>query len=390
MKLDSVAGVTPDVLRWARESIGLSVSDAATMMERSEDEISDWELGKRVPTYAQLEKLAYQVYKRPLAVFYLPERPNETSPATEFRTLPESDIGQLQRDTYLKLRAAHAYQLALFELFGGRNPQQQKIWTTLSLDVDSDVARQAAQVRSLLGISADVQAAWRSEEHALKQWRIAIENAGVFVFKGAFKQKQISGFCLFDLEFPLIYLNNSTTKTRQIFSLLHELAHLLVGVNGLSKFDQSYVGNLPPREQNIERFCNAIAAEVLIPQIDFERKSARFPHNVDDVRDELFSELAAHFHVSREAILRRFLDLGRASGRFYSRKAEEWASQMTSSKGGNWYVTQGVYISNRFATEVVGRHSRQELSLEGAANMLGIKPKSYPGFEQRILEGAEA
>ncbi len=71
-----------------------------------------------------------------------------------------------------------------------------------------------------------------SDTIALKQWRQAVEDCGVFVFKAAFKQKDISGFCLMDESLPVIYLNNSTTKTRQIFSLLHELAHLLLSING--------------------------------------------------------------------------------------------------------------------------------------------------------------
>jgi len=83
----------------------------------------------------------------------------------------------------------------------------------------------------------------------LKYWRQAVEEAGVFVFKNSFKQKDISGFCLRDEDLPIIYLNNSTSKTRQIFSLLHELAHLLLNMNGLSKFDSDYIDRLPSKEK---------------------------------------------------------------------------------------------------------------------------------------------
>ncbi|EQD79167.1 protein containing DUF955, partial [mine drainage metagenome] len=129
---------------------------------------------------------------------------------------------------------------------------------------------QAAAVRSYLGITLDEQIRWKDDEHALKKWRKAIEDKGVFVFKESFDQKDISGFCLVDGQFPIVYLNNSTTKTRQTFSLLHELAHLLLSINGLSKFDQRYVDRLPDQEKQIERFCNAIAAEILIPSPDFQ------------------------------------------------------------------------------------------------------------------------
>lgn len=79
-----------------------------------------------------------------------------------------------------------------------------------------------------------------------------------------------------DESLPVIYLNNSTTKTRQIFSLLHELAHLLLSINGLSKFDTDYIARLPESEKQLEIFCNAIAAEILIPGRDFTIQAERF------------------------------------------------------------------------------------------------------------------
>ena len=72
MKSEPVAGVRPEVMRWARESIGLSVSDVAGRLKRPVQEIAAWEVGDAFPSYPQLEKLAYQIYKRPLAVFFLP------------------------------------------------------------------------------------------------------------------------------------------------------------------------------------------------------------------------------------------------------------------------------------------------------------------------------
>ena len=80
----------------------------------------------------------------------------------------------------------------------------------LGLTVHASLPAQAQAVRDYLGITLERQTAWRSDELALKQWREAVENAGVFVFKAAFRQKDVSGFCLMDQNFPLIYLNNRT------------------------------------------------------------------------------------------------------------------------------------------------------------------------------------
>ncbi len=389
MRAEPVVSVQPEVMRWARQSIGLSVSDVASRLKRSAEEIEAWETGAAFPSYPQLEKLAYQIYKRPLAVFFLPTPPDEVSPVREFRTLPTQDLLTLAVDTHLHLRRAHAYQIALRELFG-TNPCDDRIWQRISLSRTDSVTDQAATVRAHLGITLEAQLRWRDEDSSLKNWRKAIEDKGVFVFKEAFKQKDISGFCLVDVQFPVVYLNNSTTKTRQLFSLLHELAHLLLSVNGLSKFDQQYIEHLPAQERQVEQFCNAIAAEVLIPSNDFQQQSARFPADIERASEEQIFELATRYGVSREAILRRFLDQDRVSVAFYKQKSVAWAAQQKKGSGGDWYASKNTYLSERFAKEVFSRHYKNQLSVEQAADLLGIKPKTFAGLEQRILQGGVA
>lgn len=389
MRAEPVVSVQPEVMRWARQSIGLSVSDVALRLKRSVEEIEAWEAGIAFPSYPQLEKLAYQIYKRPLAVFFLPMPPEEVSPVREFRTLPTQDLLTLAVDTHLHLRRAHAYQIALRELFGA-NPCEDRIWQRISLSRTDPVTDQAASIRNHLGITLEDQLRWRDEDSSLKSWRKAIEDKGVFVFKETFKQKDISGFCLIDAQFPVVYLNNSTTKTRQLFSLLHELAHLLLSVNGLSKFDKQYIEHLPAQERQIEQFCNAIAAEVLIPAKDFQQQTARFPADIERASEEQISQLAMRYGVSREAILRRFMDQDRVSVAFYKQKSVAWAAQQKKGSGGDWYASKNTYLSERFAKEVVSRHYKNQLSVEQAADLLGIKPKTFAGLEQRILQGGVA
>lgn len=387
MKHEGVLGIQPNVLRWARESMGLKLSDVAEKLGRNIDEIVSWEIGKAAPTYPQLEKLAYQIYKRPLAVFFLPNPPEEITPDREFRTLPDTDLESLAPDTYLQIRKAHAFKLALNELFEGTNPSDKHIWIEMHLSDSESVEVQASAIRDFLGVSLMTQTTWKDDETALKEWRQAIESVGIFVFKAAFKQKEISGFCLFDENFPVVYLNNGTTKTRQIFSLLHELAHLLLRMNGLGKLDSNYIDLLPNHEKDTERFCNAIAAEILIPSPDFNQQISSLPSNIEELPDTGFAELARRYGVSRESILRRFINLGRVSSAFYEAKAKLWASQMKRVSGGDWYASQNVYLSKRFAQEVISRHYKQQISLEQASEYLGIKAKNFEGLEQRILSG---
>ena len=106
--------------------------------------------------------------------------------------------------------------------------------------------------------------------------------------------------------------------------------------------------------------------------------------------DTVFAQLGQRYGVSREAVLRRFLDMGRVSPAFYERKAKFWSAQKKSSSGGDWYASQNTYLSERFAREVVGRHYRNQLTVEQAAEYLGIKAKNFAGIEQRVLQGAAA
>lgn len=393
MKTQPVEGLQPQLLIWARTSMGLSVEEVAVKMGRETNEVEDWESGATAPSYPQLEKLAYNIFKRPLAMFFFPEPPEETTPLQEFRSLPESDLQELHSDTYLKIRRGHAYQLALKEVFEDVNPAINKIWEEVRLKIDGNITEQAVKIRNALGISMDVQLSLASDELSLKHWRSSIEEKGIFIFKESFKQKDISGFCLWDDNFPLIYLNNSTTKTRQLFSLLHELSHILLHTMSLSKFEQSYINRLPLDQKKIEVFCNAIAAETLIPLSDFNLATKNFPMDVEKVPDHLISEVASRYNVSREAILRRFLEQNRVSQNHYNKKADLWAKQQKGGKGGkggNWYATTNTYLSTTFAREVVSQQYNQKLSVERASELLGISAKNFSGLEQVILRDSIA
>ncbi|MFN0158744.1 MAG: ImmA/IrrE family metallo-endopeptidase [Bacteroidota bacterium] len=382
---DMVEGIHPAILRWARETQGYSLEEVAARLQRDVEEVMAWESGEASPTYAQLEKLAYKVYKRPIAIFFLPEAPVETSPKGRFRTLPQFDLETLSSDTLYQIRLAQALLLSLGELNDGVNSAKRKVFRDIKLSVTDDIQTTARQIREYLGVSMQMRLGWGGIEEALKAWRLAIEDVGVYVFKSSFKQKEISGFCLIDAEFPILYINNSTTKTRQIFSLLHELAHVLLGVYGISKYDQGYVDKLGQQEQRIERFCNALAAEVLIPTSDFQQQISK----TEQVTEQLVEKLARRYSVSREAILRRMLDIGIVSRTTYEEKAAQWTAQVKeNASGGDYYATRATYLGEHYLQLVFGKHYQGKLSLEQVAEYLGVKTGSVPGLEALALRKA--
>lgn len=371
------------VLKWAREKQGLSYGDVASRLKCSPKAVEAWEKGKGVPTFQQAETLAYSVYKRPLAVFYLPEPPKEPTLKEEFRVLPEAELESLLADTRFKVRLAHSYSLSLAELNDGRNPADVRIFEQVKLKPDMNLVGAADLVRQSLNISLDRQVAWKDTDAALKGWREAVETAGVYVFKQSFKQKSISGLCLVDKEFPVILINNSTPFTRQIFTLIHELCHILLGVGTVSLLDDWNTAGFDPGAKALEVFCNALAGELLVPASDF---GAQAPKG-SKADDGLVQRLANRYHVSRETILRRFLDRGLVTPSAYKQRAAEWARQAMRIKknGGDYYNTQNAYLGEAFLKLVFARHYQGRISLEQAAEHLGVKVKSLPGLEANLF-----
>ncbi len=263
---EAMIGINPKILKWARERSKYSLEDVAWKLKKDINTIKSWESGENSPTYIQLETLAYKVYKRPIALFFFPEPPDESDEQSEFRTLPEFEINNLSSDTVYALRQAKAMQLSLKEINDGINPSKNKIFRDISIDLNRDYLKDVIQqVRDYLDIGLNEQFSWKDDDYALKEWRNRIEINGIFIFKRSIKQKDISGFCLIDKELPIIYLNNSTAKVRQIFTIFHELAHILLQVSGITKVDNDYINYLEEDSRKIEVFCNQLAGEFLVP-----------------------------------------------------------------------------------------------------------------------------
>jgi len=378
-------GINPKILSWARSKAGYSIKDISGKLNKSEKEIENWEKGLSTPTYIQLEKLAYQIYKRPLAIFFFPKPPLEKDPKQSFRTLPDFEIENLEADTRFQIRQAQALQIALKELNDGENKAELKIFKEIQLLPDDDITISVERVREYLNIKLAEQIKWKSSEIALKNWRTIIENKGIYVFKSSFKQKDVSGFCLQDSEFPIIYVNNSTSYNRQIFTILHELAHLLLNLGGITKFDDSYINILQDTDKQLEIFSNEFAAELLVPTKDFEKYFDFKNWDYDSVNNA-----ARRYKVSREVILRKLLDKKLIGKREYNKKVSEWTKAFLESKkkkgGGNYYLNVATYLGEKYLTLTFRNFYRGKISQEQLADYLNIKAKSVSNLEQVLFD----
>lgn len=358
-----VAGINGEVLKWAREEVvGMSLEAVAKKMKQAASTILDWESGVDAPTYPQLERLSYEIYKTPLAVFFFPEPPRKKTALPEFRLYPGAEFARLSRDTRLALKETLARQESLRELTGGTNPL---LVSLPRLDTQTSAVKAAANLRVALGVSLDEQQNWKNASEAMKQWRQKVEGLGIYVFKRSFKEQGVQGFCLTDPVFPVICINNSTAHTRQIFSLMHELAHLMCSANGFTTEKLAYMDDLSEVDHRLESICNHFAAEVLVPQNTFTEIMHLF-----DGSEESISQIADLFKVSREVICRKLLQTGKVSQQEYDQWRIQWNHEWLSrpkSGGGNFYATQTTYLGDAFiklglTTYYSGRVNKAELS----------------------------
>ena len=373
--------VTPALVRWGRERAGLTVDAAAERFPR----IGEWETGKSFPTYPQLEMLA-EFFKLPVALFFFPEPPVVPQIRETFRTLPEQEYEQIPRRIRMLLRKAKAFQLNLAELTGNRNPSPRLITRQLDVHAGQYAEDLALTVRAYIGVSLEQQAAWQDVDVALKEWRDALFRVGIFTFKDAFEVDEYSGFCLFDAEFPIIYVNNSSTKTRQIFTLFHELAHLIFHTSGIDTLTDEFVARLAGDAQQLEILCNRFAAEFLVPTAAFNAALAgRAPS------EDTAAALAARFCVSREVIYRRFLDRGLIDPPTYTEAAQRWRDQRgaggNAPLGGNYYWTKLAYLGRDYVALALTQFHQNRIDENQLAAFLDTKPRNVATLEDYFAKG---
>ena len=370
--------VTPALITWARTRAGVSIEAASKEFKR----IRQWEDGETFPTYPQLEKLA-DVFKVPIAVFFFPEPPIVPDISETFRTLPDVEFAQLPSRVRLLLRKGKALQLNLMELTGGRNVAQRLITRDLAFVANVNLRDMAERVREYLGVTLQDQQSWPDDDTALKHWRDALYGAGIYVFKDAFKIDEFSGFCLYDEIFPIIYVNNSSAKTRQMFTLFHELAHLLFHTSGVDTIHDRYIPHLTDDAQRIEILCNRFAAEFLFPEQAFLAAVRGQP-----ATEATAERVARLFHVSREVIFRRFLDRDLIDQRTYDEASSRWADQRQGGgTGGDYYWTKLAYLGRDYVALALSEYRQNRIDERKLEDYLDTKPKNLAGIEDYFARG---
>lgn len=380
VKVKETLPINPEVLKWARETAGYVLADECKQYPK----FLEWESGKTYPSYSQLKKLATR-YKRPLAVFFFPEPPEEEKIEKSLRALYRDDVNLLTPTVRYLFRKATAFKIYLKEIFSEDLHVQLEKVKWLNKKVDKNIHILAYDVRKHFNISLETQIKWKDSGEALEKWRDILADNGVYVFKDAFKDENISGFCIYDDHFPIIYLNNSTTKNRQIFTLFHELAHLILHQSQLDTFDDNMKNVRKDDAWYVEHQCNLFSSNFLVPDDGF------IDLNMKSINDEKIEHFSKMYKVSRDVILKKLLSLNLISDKEYELKITSFRNDFDKNKenkksaGGDFYKTRVAYLGTSYLSLILNSYYQGKIDLQKASRYLDIKPKTFTGLEDAFL-----
>jgi len=389
-----VKKANPEVLKWARKKMNLSLE----VVQKKVKAIEAIEAGQKLPTYKQLETLS-KLYVQPLFFFLQEAVPREeTLFSPEFRNLLGSK-NELSYELRRLIRTIEEHRkifLDLKTIAPFRPPQNQ-------INLRTSTSRLANAVREWLGISLDEQLSWpgnqlNPEKNSFYFWREHLEKKGVLILVSGFQGKwrveveEMRGFCLRYETLPVIVINGKDKINGKVFTLMHELGHLLLGEENV---DQDFDQVSHPQEV----FCNRFAADLLVPQNAFLK---RIDPTINYARlsvkelDQYARNMAQQFGVSTEVIVRRLMDTEKVSQRIYRKyrefQKEQWEKQQRKqreSKGGprrNMPKECLERFGKQYIQGILNAYETQEIPINKAARFLDMKVKYLDELEFQLGE----
>jgi Zn-dependent peptidase ImmA (M78 family)/transcriptional regulator with XRE-family HTH domain len=368
----TLAHVTPQVLRWARESIGYEVDEAARRIGVTPEKLEGAEAGDLMLTLRQAEKAA-DVYNRPLAALFLPEPPREEPQEAQFRRLPGAPAPPWPPEMQTLARRVEARQEAAVELYEAL--EEEPPWPSAVTELTVEGEALPGIARQVLGVGFDEQTSWRDYNGytPLREWTDAVESLGVLVLQdGSMPVEMMRGFAATHPLVPVIVVNTKDDARARAFTIIHELGHLYLDALGEAVGSQT------------EQWCDSFAGEVLMPRGWIENILSGI-HGRS--RLETIDQLALRFGVTPYAAAVRVA------------KEELWPKQVTNQvidaihkreprergNGGDYYLTQIGRLSPTYARLVFNALDGQALTYPAASSLLGgVKVNNFGKLREKL------
>ena len=375
--------VNPKLLVWARERAGMDTTD----LENRFPKINAWEAEEIQPTIKQLEDFA-RVVNVPFGYLFLPAPPDEPLPIPDFRTVDGRGVRRPSPELLDMVYACQERQ-GWYKEFS-LTTRQPEVEFVGSARLQDSVVAVAASMAETLGFDLEARATCRTWEEALRLFIAQTDSIGVLVMVSGvvlsnnnrkLDPEEFRGFALADRRAPLIFVNGSDSKSAQMFTLAHELAHLWLGETAVSDASAAPIGGY----RREEVWCNAVAAELLVPL-----QALRNDLQQDETVEHAMGRLTRRYKVSSLVILRRLLDAG-----WLDRAAFDlaWANERGRLRaladrgggGGDFYRTTLSRVSRRFARALVESTLEGQTLYRDAFRMLGVaKTETFNHIGQEV------
>jgi Zn-dependent peptidase ImmA (M78 family) len=365
--------------------------DEQTLL-REFPKLPEWKAGITQPTLKQLEKFA-QKNHIPLGMLFLAEPPIEKLPIFDFRTVKNSSINipsqNLLETIYLCQQRQDWYSQYLREQGFSENE------FVGSVTKDHNVIEVAQIIRDVLNFDLTQRQQFTRWEDTLRFLIEQVSNLNILVMISgivgsnthrSLNSNEFRGFVLIDRYCPLIFINGKDTKTAQIFTLAHELAHIWLGSEGISDIQ---IADFDNQEDN-ELWCNQVAAELLVPLKDLQNN-----FNADNLLEDELKRLTKFYQVSSFVIIRRLYDLKffnyQEFRHIYQQQLEKIQPSETKNKqkgGGDFYRNLNVKVSRPFLQALVSSTLEGKTLFRDAFRLLSIKkPETFYKIANQLQEG---
>jgi Zn-dependent peptidase ImmA (M78 family) len=381
--------VNPQILVWARETVGYDVSEAARKLRlangknaTAEEKLIAYESGEKSPSRSLLLKMSKQ-YRRPLLTFYLEGPPSLADRGEDFRTLAHAVDPSQNAIVDALVRNVKARQEIVREALLSEQDHETLAFVG-SYSQDQGAHRLVELIMRSASIDLDAYRSRKTQEDAFKYLREKIEHLGIFSLLAGnlgshhtnLSTDVFRGFAIADTVAPFVVINDQDAKTAWSVTLLHEVAHIWLGASGIS-------GSLA--ERKVEQFCDSVASELLMPEQELQdifpfESLHKFDAAIDAIDKfasdrKISSRLIAFRLLRRNAISQEgFNDL---SAHFYQRWQEVRDRQKQRAKdaagGPSYYVLKRMRLGPSLLDASERFMRSGELSTTQVAKVLGVR-----------------
>ena len=363
--------VNPNILTWAIERVGMKVEEYSA----ENKDFKAWLEGTKSPTLKKIEDFAKRFYV-PFGYMFLETPPEEKMPITFFR---KTNNAKQNVNIYDTIRNLKEKQDWLVEYLREDGFETLEFVSKFANATEKDINEICDYIHQILNLNQDWAYNYSNEQTALSNLSSLIENIGVITifnsvvgFNNSRKLlvKDCRGFSLVDDIAPFIFINSRDAKVAQIFTLIHEFAHILIGYS--AGFGEEVYLSQDSSKQ--EKICDKIAAEFLVPNNLFKKEWGLKPYN--------YEYIARKFKVSRFVILRKavenkFIDIKR-----YNELYNEWLVDNTAiiqhkKNGGNFRATAIKKSSKTFLIHLSNALNDNKILYRDAYNLVGMKGDTF-------------